>query len=348
MEYSVLVALALAAVALAAVHFGVGVTSGARVLARCVERDAPCATQEPAKLAAARFTPVPAPGDVDPRDAVGPLDSRDAEFFVAHTTGGTRPRVQYQRPEDVIAALSRLPKRPSAIGPHDVKIVEPTPTFLRQRRGKRVDLRPYATKIREQSTNTCMGFATAAAIELMLKQKTGKDYDLSDVQCNSSRKGAREHVVTEHVWPELNAKGPSDAVLRREAVVRVGPAAYSTKLADAITALDQKRPVVIQWAISRDPELKRTGLFPTRFDDPRYPPLSHGMTIVGYHVDPRVPGGGYLIIRNSWGTDWGDHGYAYMPFSMCLPSKGGTNGCGFIHYDRIQVLKPPPKPRRSL
>ena len=25
-------------------------------------------------------------------------------------------------------------------------------------------------------------------------------------------------------------------------------------------------------------------------------------------------GGGYFIFRNSWGPNWGDHGYGYMPF----------------------------------
>jgi hypothetical protein len=46
----------------------------------------------------------------------------------------------------------------------------------------------------------------------------------------------------------------------------------------------------------------------------------HAMCMTGYEVDPDVPGGGYFMIRNSWGTTWGcDNpiapGYARMPFA---------------------------------
>jgi len=46
----------------------------------------------------------------------------------------------------------------------------------------------------------------------------------------------------------------------------------------------------------------------------------HAMCMVGYQTDENVPGGGYFIVRNSWGTDWaGDSpvaaGYARLPFA---------------------------------
>jgi C1A family cysteine protease len=42
--------------------------------------------------------------------------------------------------------------------------------------------------------------------------------------------------------------------------------------------------------------------------------------MTGYEVDPDVPGGGYFMVRNSWGTTWGCNnpiapGYARMPFA---------------------------------
>lgn len=40
----------------------------------------------------------------------------------------------------------------------------------------------------------------------------------------------------------------------------------------------------------------------------------HAVLIVGY-VDPIfLRRGGYFIVRNSWGSDWGDNGYFYMPY----------------------------------
>lgn len=35
----------------------------------------------------------------------------------------------------------------------------------------------------------------------------------------------------------------------------------------------------------------------------------HAMTFVGYDMDKRV-----LITRNSFGSNWGDNGYCYIPF----------------------------------
>jgi hypothetical protein len=41
----------------------------------------------------------------------------------------------------------------------------------------------------------------------------------------------------------------------------------------------------------------------------------HSVAIVGYRRMKSMPGGGYIIFRNSAGPDWGDHGYGYMPFA---------------------------------
>ncbi len=47
----------------------------------------------------------------------------------------------------------------------------------------------------------------------------------------------------------------------------------------------------------------------------------HAMAAVGYRDDPDAPGGGYFIVRNSWGTDWGSEnpdgpGYAHIPYRL--------------------------------
>jgi len=55
---------------------------------------------------------------------------------------------------------------------------------------------------------------------------------------------------------------------------------------------------------------------------PGEPPChgGHAMLAVGYQDDPGVPGGGYLIVRNSWGEDWAANspealGHAMMPYA---------------------------------
>jgi C1A family cysteine protease len=46
----------------------------------------------------------------------------------------------------------------------------------------------------------------------------------------------------------------------------------------------------------------------------------HAVFAAGYVTDSQWPGGGYLIIKNSWSTRWGDQGYFYMPFAYVQPN----------------------------
>lgn len=43
----------------------------------------------------------------------------------------------------------------------------------------------------------------------------------------------------------------------------------------------------------------------------------HALAIVGYKDDANIKGGGYFIVKNSWGTDCGDKGYQYVPYYHC-------------------------------
>jgi len=45
--------------------------------------------------------------------------------------------------------------------------------------------------------------------------------------------------------------------------------------------------------------------------------LNHEMVIVGYGVSGTTP---FWIVRNTWGTNWGERGYALI--------RRGTNECG--------------------
>ena len=89
----------------------------------------------------------------------------------------------------------------------------------------------------------------------------------------------------------------------------------------AVSALDEGRPVYIGFSVTKsllaceselDPKSSNTG-------------GGHAVTISGYGLDSRIPGGGYFILKNSWGKDCGDEGYNYMPFNYC--TRGGSSYC---------------------
>lgn len=64
-------------------------------------------------------------------------------------------------------------------------------------------------------------------------------------------------------------------------------------------------------------EMANTGMMPwPNKDEKRYG--GHAVCAVGYDDDLE---GGRFIVRNSWGEEWGDNGYFYMPYAY-LTTKG--------------------------
>ena len=45
--------------------------------------------------------------------------------------------------------------------------------------------------------------------------------------------------------------------------------------------------------------------------------VDHDVDLYGWKDDATIPGGGYWIMRNHWGTNWGDNGWMYIPYQRC-------------------------------
>ncbi len=56
----------------------------------------------------------------------------------------------------------------------------------------------------------------------------------------------------------------------------------------------------------------------------------HAVFAVGYKDDPSVSGGGFLIVKNSWGDGWGDKGYFYMPYEIVLNGMASEFWTGLL------------------
>jgi len=55
--------------------------------------------------------------------------------------------------------------------------------------------------------------------------------------------------------------------------------------------------------------------------------LDHGVAVVGYGQDPEMWNVPYWIVKNSWGTDWGDSGWVYMR-KAATATDDWKNMCG--------------------
>ncbi len=60
--------------------------------------------------------------------------------------------------------------------------------------------------------------------------------------------------------------------------------------------------------------------------------IDHAVAAVGYGVDPIA--GGYYLVRNSWGTGWGDQGY------VKIGQANGAGICGINQYVAYPTVKP--------
>ena len=47
----------------------------------------------------------------------------------------------------------------------------------------------------------------------------------------------------------------------------------------------------------------------------------HAVPLIGYVDQAGAPGGGYFIVENSWNTNWGYHGYFYLPYSVLANTR---------------------------
>ncbi len=80
-------------------------------------------------------------------------------------------------------------------------------------------------------------------------------------------------------------------------------------------ALAQGNPIVVGFTVYESFEsadTAKTGIVP--MPGPKEKVLGgHAVLVVGYNRGKQS-----FIVRNSWGTQWGDHGYCYFPFAYLL------------------------------
>lgn len=211
-----------------------------------------------------------------------------------------------------------------------------------------VDLRSGFTAIKNQGqTGACTAFSLTSIYEYILKSNKQEEFDLSEAFLfyNARKKSGDENKLTgsridyaieslvedgiclEEKWTNRNGsekeiqtfyttepspEAKSDALLRR-----VKKAVNVKRTIDDIkSALEDGYPIEIS-----------TTLFDSFGNDPSgvisYPTeeeilsartaninRGHAMVICGFSDEDKL-----FVVRNSWGTDFGDNGYCYLPYS---------------------------------
>jgi C1A family cysteine protease len=64
-----------------------------------------------------------------------------------------------------------------------------------------------------------------------------------------------------------------------------------------------------------DDKATQTGIIPMPDTEDEELLGGHAVYACGYYPEPTAPGGGYILIKNSWGKAWGDGGFAHLAYA---------------------------------
>lgn len=199
-----------------------------------------------------------------------------------------------------------------------------------------IDLRQSFTPVKSQgSLGSCSAFAVTSVIEYMIRRLTGEIRNMSEAflyynareavgkqneNCGTSIYRIIKEAMTagicdesHHQYDENNFSAtPSDLAFAEAQKCLVVKAMNVKVETEAIkSAIADGHPVVISARIFDSFGSDRAGFVRMPSPDEISPreEFSHAMVICGYSDDYKV-----FVVRNSWGEDFGDGGYCYMPY----------------------------------
>jgi C1A family cysteine protease len=209
---------------------------------------------------------------------------------------------------------------------------EITPAAVTQKE-KKLDYTGEMLPVRNQgSEGSAVGFACADALEFQIKKKLKREivlsprfiYNLARQRDGTLNMDAGTTVqsaiavltgaVPEDAWPYKPGafqEEPPEAV-QHARHYRVKSSVRVNTVEQIKSALENYGPLVTGITIyssMNDPGVRKTGCLPV-------PAASdsvvggHALCIVGYDDDKKL-----LKAKNHWGTEWGDKGYAYIPYT---------------------------------
>lgn len=201
----------------------------------------------------------------------------------------------------------------------------------------KVDLRGFCSPIENQgSLGSCTGQAVAGAIELLNKRNKKPtdvsrlyiywyerflintiNYDSGAYIRDGIKATNKYGAPLERLWPYIinrftikPSKEANDDAIKRKVTLYERISNFD----GCIDALNNGYPIIIGFMVYNSfmtTNVSKFGMMP-------YPNTSkekllggHAVLLVGYDLSNNL-----FIARNSWGGNWGDNGYFYMPFDV--------------------------------
>ncbi len=205
----------------------------------------------------------------------------------------------------------------------------------------KVDLRKFLTAVENQKqTSSCVANAVAGAYEYLVKQHLkDNSYDVSRLfiyynarylgniegdngsYISDSINGLKEYgSCSEKTWPFdeklINEEPDQNAYDEAANFLIEDTQSVETNLQQWKTCLAEGYPIIfaIKLFDSFDSQQK-TGVIPlpSSSEKNRKSHSGHAMLCVGYSDADKL-----FIVRNSWGDNWGDRGYCYIPYDYLM------------------------------
>lgn len=205
----------------------------------------------------------------------------------------------------------------------------------------KVDLRKYMTNVEKQVGNSCVANAFVGAYEYLAKRELGDSADVSRLfvyynarslhESENEDQGTQMELAidalckygacSEELWPNqegLILEQPDDLAYEHAINFTIEEAEFiETDLNLWRHTLAEGYPIAfaLNTFDSFDEATQNRGRvpMPKSSDNVRETHGWHAMLCVGYSDKDRM-----FMVRNSWGSKWGDNGYCYIPYDYVI------------------------------